>query len=130
MIVKCIKLREENPILEQSRWNNVEGHLTLSKSYVVLALQEWLGVPCAFICDDISEDLPSKFPYYIPMCYFEIVDNSPSQYWIKKNNIIGFKELVEEEYFYYNLSEDRQREQEIYLHYRQLMYAEAGIEAI
>lgn len=127
MIVKCIKLQQDSPVLKGIGWHNVEDHLTISKSYVVLAIKEEYGVSWVLICDDVSEQLPSKFPYYIPINYFEIVDDTPSQYWIKKGNMVGFKELVEEQYFYYNLSEDSKREYDIYMQYKKWIFAESII---
>ncbi len=125
MIVKCIKLQQQSPVLEGIGWHNVEDHLTISKSYVVLAIKEEYGLLWVLICDDVSEQLPSKFPYFIPMDYFEIVDDSPSRYWVKKGNMVGFKELVEEKHFYYNLSEESERECDIYMQYKKWIFAES-----
>lgn len=132
MLVKCIKLQENNPVLEKIGWDNVEGHLTLLKEYVVLAIEEDRagdGMRWLLICDDLSEELPSKFPYYIPECYFETVDNTPSKYWITKGAMTAFAAFVENRYFYFDLSEDDQKSQEAYMKYRKLLYEEAGFES-
>ncbi|MGM9764374.1 MAG: hypothetical protein ACI3ZQ_10185 [Candidatus Cryptobacteroides sp.] len=129
MVVKCIKLQD--PRINRLAGCEVKDHLTLGKEYVVLAISEddWfkddLG-PSVLLCDDLSEDIPGKFPYFIPMFYFEIVDNTPSKYWIKKGSMTAFAAFVENRYFYFDLSEDDQKSQEAYMKYRKLLYEEAG----
>lgn len=131
MIVKCVRLFNDNADFEKIGWHNVEGHLTLSKEYVVLAISEdWYGDSigrCVLICDDISEDDRSKFPYFVPMSFFEVVDSTPSKYWIKKGSLTAFKEFVDDHGFYYRLSEGDGQAENNFLYYRKQLYDEAGL---
>lgn len=127
MIVRCIKLKiDDNPAIAKYGWGNAGPYLTVSKLYVVLAVKDEGGVRWVLICHDMSDETTSRFPNFIPVDFFEIADGTPSEYWVEGDNIIGFKELVEDKYFYYNLSEDEPRALEIFLRYRKLMYKEAG----
>lgn len=127
MIVRCIKFKiDDNPAIVKYGWGNAEPYLTVSKLYVVLAVKDEGGVRWVLICHDVSEEMASRFPNFIPIDFFEIADGTPSEYWVEGDNITGFKELVEDKYFYYNLSEDEPRALEIFLRYRRLMYKEAG----
>lgn len=76
-----------------------------------------------------------KYPMYYPSQLFKILDGRISKYWEIKEFIdrdddngkglkFGFKELIDDEYFYGELLEDSQKNIEIFNKYRRIMIEE------
>lgn len=120
MIVKCIENTGENlpkELLTYHGWNKemVFLKVTIGKEYVVYAIMYVENHPFYMICGDDYDGLYVNYPELVPGVLFEIVDNSKSFYWMlnsienKEERIsrknIGFKEIIEDKFFYGNLLE-------------------------
>lgn len=70
---------------------SIDKKLTIGKEYVVYAICTMNNQLWYLICDDcyctdyyIEDYKVHNYPVFIPSTFFEIVDNSPSKYWISK----------------------------------------------
>ncbi len=104
--------------------------LLVGKEYVVYAITVVNGYFWYYIADEHY----LYFPVYKPAVLFEITDPRLSKYWKigfefykeegLKEQIIAYKEWVDEPSYYDFLSDDRKREVEIYNRYKKLMDVE------
>jgi hypothetical protein len=110
--------------------NDSKFQLIIEKEYVVYAVTHIKKNVWFFICDEAANGkYGGIYPKYLPAAFFEITDTRLSKYWecamtkdeYDNNRLIltlGFKELLENEYFIGNLWEDSEPEREIFLRYK------------
>ena len=88
--------------------------VTIGKEYVVYAIMYIENHPFYMICGDDYDGQYVNYPELKPSALFEIIDDTLSKFWItdSKNNLkdysgmkkdVGFKEMLENEFFYGNL---------------------------
>ena len=111
MIVKCVENTGKNlpkELFSYHGWNREMEFVkvTIGKKYVVYAIKYFLGHPFYMICGDDYDGLYINYPELVPSVLFEVIDNSESIFWISnRKKDIGFKEIIEDEFFYGNLLE-------------------------
>ena len=126
MIIKCIDNsgnRLPERLLVLHGWNeDMEFNgITVGKNYTVYAISIHFDHPFYMICGDDYNGVNINYPELLPGCLFEIIEDSYPSYWIEQNiknnksgyentKRIGFKEYVENEYFYGNLLEGYKKE--------------------
>ncbi len=126
MKVRCIdnkgKWLPEKVFSFYNNDNDLEfTEVELGKEYIVYAISYNLGHPFYMVCGDDYDGKYVNYPHLLPGCLFEIVDNTPSTFWIEKEikndksrymntKKIGFKEFVKNKYFHGNLLEAYKKE--------------------
>ncbi|OAV76277.1 hypothetical protein Barb7_00027 [Bacteroidales bacterium Barb7] len=100
--------------------------LTVDSLYIVYGTTVIKGYECFLICKDGYHY--ENYPTFLPCQLFETVNNIPSKYWVereatdeytgKKMIERGFQPLLDEEYFFWNLLEDCEREKKLFSEYK------------
>jgi hypothetical protein len=119
---------------DKSGYNaNTEFQLIIAKGYTIYAITHIKKNVWFLIYDEVATgDYGGIYPKYLPAALFEITDSRLSKYWqgtISKDEYnddrpvlkIGFKELIEDEYFLGNLWEDSEKEMELFSYYKKAM---------
>jgi hypothetical protein len=141
MKIKCTDNKGLNipkDFFELTGWseNMIFELLSINKIYNVYAVFTIQNNRCFLICDDLYDGDCFKYPTFYPASLFEIIDNTPSQYWITKENSnhfqkgtnnMGFPNIINEEFFNGNLVEGYEREEEIFDFYKNLIDKECEI---
>ena len=120
----------------QYNWNEEMKFfgLTIGKEYTVYAVFILFNHPCYLICNDIYDGVSYAHPMFYPATLFEVMDNTPSKYWIKRKinfnnkdnmNDIGFPDLLNDEYFYGGVVEGYRKEVQIFQRWKKLIDKEA-----
>ncbi len=113
-------------------WNILPDsfHLTYQKEYVVYGLDYSKEGYINFL---IVDDTEVSYPKIYPSEFFEITNNRISEYWIgteekefpikniKCPNLISFKEIVENEYFFEDILDCKNNTCEIFSKNKELM---------
>lgn len=122
MIVKCKEDKGKNlstQLFSHPGWNDEMefAELTIGKTYIVYAIIHVEAIPFYLICGDTYDGVYVKYPSLLPSSLFEIIHNQQSTLWELKQNTkdVGFKEILNEKYFYGNLVEGLKREVQIFL---------------
>lgn len=104
------------------------NELTIGRSYIIYAILKIENYKFYMICGDDYDGIYINYPQILPSELFEITNNNRSKYWIdsqkthsNSNYRIGFKEFVEEEFFYGNLVEGYEREINIFQKWKSLI---------
>lgn len=120
MIVKCIENTGKNlpkELVSFHGWNREMEFVkvTIGKEYVVYAIVYIENHPFYMICGDDYDGLYVNYPELVPSVLFEVIDNSKSIFWISnKTKDIGFKEIIDDEFFYGNLIEGEEENIKIF----------------
>lgn len=139
MKVKCLfntgKVLPKD-VYKENRYDEAsEFQVTINMEYIVYGITTIKKYNWFLICDDTYDGTYIYYPLYLPIHLFAIVDNQLSRYWLIKEGIdhydnnekilqLGFKELLEDEFFFGNLVEGYKREIKIFQDYKRLMDAE------
>lgn len=133
MKVKCIENRRDilptETLKKHSSYDKFP--LIIGKEYVVYALSEFDD----FVWYCLMDEECTTYPMWSPSMLFEISDRRLSRYWLfdlvddyrrkdLKVPFFCFPEWIEDENFYVNLTDDDDREVEIFAKYLQLMEKE------
>ena len=109
-------------------WNKEMEFVTITPNnlYIVYAISIINHHKFYMICCDDYGNI--DYPQILPYELFEVIEKEWSKYWHKKSPLpsesnydIGFKEYVEEPYFYGNLLEGYKRELDIFAHWKRLI---------
>jgi hypothetical protein len=121
----------------QYNWNEEMKfiELTIGKEYIVYAVFILFNHPCYLICDDFYDGVSYQHPMFYPATLFEVIDNTPSRYWIKRKinfeneynmNDVGFPDIINDEYFYGGVVEGYQDEVSTFQKWKFLIDNEFG----
>lgn len=111
-------------------WNEKMEFLSITPNnlYIVYAISIINNHKFYMICCDDYDGIYINFPRLLPFELFEVTEKEWSKHWYKQSSIpsesdykIGFKEYVEEPYFYGNLLEGYKRELDIFAHWKRLI---------
>lgn len=116
----------------QHNWNEEIKfiELTVGKVYTVYSIFILFNHPCYLICDDFYDGVLYSHPMFYPDSLFEIIDNTPSKYWIErkikhveKDNMkdVGFPDILNDEYFYGGIVEGYPNEVSIFHKWKNLI---------
>lgn len=104
--------------------------LTIGKEYTVYAVFILFNHPCYLICDDFYDGVSYAHPMFYPASLFEVIDNTPSRYWIQRRikhgiehnmNDVGFPDILNDEYFYGGVVEGYQKEVQVFQQWKCLI---------
>lgn len=122
MIVKCVDntgINLPENILVHNGWNTsmIFDEITIGKKYVVYAIIHVKNIPCYLVCSDIFDGQYITYPSLLPHSLFKTVQDKQSKFWYSKDGSedIGFKEILQNEYFYGNLVEGYEKEVQMFL---------------
>jgi hypothetical protein len=113
--------------------NMIFEKITIGNIYTVYAIFTMKEKKWYLICSDWYDGAGLNFPEFFPASLFEIIDESPSRYWIstcQKDDYTnsgelvlntGFPNMINEECFYGNLLEDNEREVNLFKKYKHLI---------
>jgi hypothetical protein len=113
--------------------NMIFEKITIGNIYIVYAIFTMKGRIWYLICSDWYDGAGLNFPEFFSASLFEIIDESPSKYWIStfqnddydnSRELVlntGFPNIINEEYFYGNLLEDKEREVNLFKKYKYLI---------
>lgn len=139
MIIKCLyNTGKYTPkdFFVQYNWTEEMKftELTIGKEYTVYAVFRLFNHPCYLICNDIYDGVSYQHPMFYPATLFEVTDDTPSKYWIKRKRIfnnennmndIGFPDILNDEYFYGGVVEGYRKEVQIFQRWKKLIDKEA-----
>ncbi len=134
MKIKCLEntgLNLPKSFFEQYGWSEnmkFQG-LSVDKFYNVYAIFTLYNHPCYLICNDFYDGEHYAHPMFLPGCLFEVIDVTPSKYWIKRRfndkehdmNDVGFPEILDDEYFYGGIVEGYKKEVDTFANYKKLI---------
>jgi len=122
MIVKCIDntgINLPEDLLVHYGWNKsmIFEEITIGKTYVVYAIIHVKNIPCYMVCSDIFDGQYITYPSLLPHSLFKTVQDKYSKFWYSKEDSkdVGFKEVLQDEYFYGNLVEGYEKEVQMFL---------------
>ena len=143
MIVKCINnsadYMPEKVFLFYRKNRDIEFQtITVGKEYLVYAISYHFDHPFYMVCGDDYDGEYVNYPHLLPGCLFEVIDDRYSNHWIEKEikndksgyentKRVGFKEYVENEYFYGHLLEGYKKEVKQFAQAKELIDKESSI---
>ena len=112
--------------------------VTVNKKYIVYAISYHFDHPFYMVCGDDYDGEYVNYPHLLPGCLFEVIDDRYSNHWIEKEikndksgyentKRVGFKEYVENEYFYGHLLEGYKKEVKQFAQAKELLDKESSI---
>ena len=135
MKIRCINNTGKNTpksFFSQHGWTKemVFVELTVGKEYTVYASFTLFNQQCFLICDDFYDGVYYAHPMFYPACLFDVVDDTPSKYWIRRrikhNNEddlddVGFPDILNGEFFYGGVVEGYKREVNVFQKWKKLI---------
>ena len=100
--------------------------------YIVYSISYHYDYPFYMICSDYYDEVCLNYPHILPCCLFKIINNRFSEHWIEKeydksqyndenSKRIGFKEYVNDEFFYGKLADGHEKEINVFQKYKTLI---------
>ena len=111
--------------------------IAIGNIYIVYAIFIMKGEKWYLICSDWYNGVNLNFPEFFPASLFAIIDESLSRYWISKYMKddyadskelvlnVGFPNIINEDYFYGNLTEGCGKECDVFTKYKYLIDSES-----
>ncbi len=137
MKVKCVgndKTYLTKEIIKEALGSyNRDESISIGKEYIVYAVYTMKSNLWYLICDDYYDGENFYWPIFRPSAFFEIIDATPSIYWVSKEEIddydglkgkvknIGFPALFDIPYFYGELVEGNRDCIKIWKQYKKLI---------
>jgi hypothetical protein len=140
MKIKCLyntgKILPKDVYKDNGYGEETEFQVIVNKEYNVYAITSIKKHNWFLICDENYDERNIYYPLYLPSNLFTITDGKISKCWIAGEGMdeydtnekiiqFGFRELIEDGYFYGKLVEGYQREIKIFQDYKKLIDEES-----
>jgi hypothetical protein len=119
MIIRCIKNEREIISLKTSLPQTIEYDITVGKTYFVYGILHSNNKIFYLICEDSFDGKWINYPMYLLKELFTIIDGTLLDEWeicenIEGEILIGFPEIIHNQYFIGNITESNEHEVNIF----------------